>query len=141
MQEAPKCLPTFLVEMAIQTMVLQKEMSSGLVRLALECERRHDKDRIGLLNEPLWTMYCNGKKSGYGVKREPTEEDMNVMEILRPVSMGAGVIPSDEGPDGELAYVRAYFEHIIGSKDSETFYMLSPEGAHGPELSIFFVRL
>ncbi|GAB4847673.1 hypothetical protein Ancab_026735 [Ancistrocladus abbreviatus] len=143
-QENPRCLPTLVVELAMQTNMLQKELSSGMVRIALECEKRSDKEKLKLLDEPVWTMYCNGKKSGYGVKREANEEDLNVMELLRPVSMGAGVLPGNsevDGPDGELAYMRAHFEHVIGSKDSETLYMLSPDGNSGPELTVFFVRI
>lgn len=119
-----------------------------MVRIALECEKRQDKDHNKplLIEEPLWTMYCNGKKMGYGVRREATEEDLNVMELLKAVSMGAGVLPiksnvDDVNVDGELAYMRAPFEHVVGSKDSETLYMLSPEGNTGPELTIFFVRI
>lgn len=69
---------------------------------------------------------------------------MQVMELLKATSMGAGVLPGKSdvnGPDGELAYIRAHFERMVGSKDSETFYMLSPAGNNGPELSIFFVRV
>ncbi|KAJ4715585.1 protein MIZU-KUSSEI 1-like [Melia azedarach] len=143
-QENPRCLPTLVVELAMQTNVLQKEMGSGMVRIALECEKRPEKDKIKLLEEPLWSMYCNGKKTGYGVKREASEEDLHVMELLKAVSMGGGVLPGNsdaEGPDGELAYIRAHFERVVGSKDSETLYMLSPEGNNGPELSIFLVRI
>lgn len=64
--------------------------------------------------------------------------------MLKAVSMGAGVLPGrteTEGPDGEMAYMRAHFERVVGSKDSETLYMLSPDGNNGPELSIFFVRI
>jgi uncharacterized protein (TIGR01570 family) len=127
MQENPRCLPTLVVELAMQTNVLQKEMSSGMVRIALECEKRPEKDKTRLLEEVLWTMYCNGKKTGYGLKREATDEDLNVMELLRLVSMGAGVLPGNsgvDGPDGELAYIRAHFERVVGSRDSETLYML-----------------
>ncbi|KAH7520702.1 hypothetical protein FEM48_Zijuj08G0173200 [Ziziphus jujuba var. spinosa] len=145
LQESPKCVPSVIVELAMQTSILQKEMSSGMVRIALECEKRADaKDKTRIMDETLWTMYCNGKKTGYGVKREPTEEDLSVMEVLKPVSMGAGVLPGNsetEGPDGELAYMRAHFERVVGSRDSETLYMLSPDGNNGPELSIFFVRI
>lgn len=147
-QENPWTLPTAVVELAMQTHVLQKEMGVGMVRIALECEKRPpEKDRPPppeLLEEPLWTMFCNGKKTGYAVKREATEEDLQVMEVLRAVSMGAGVLPGRseaEGPDGEMAYMRAHFDRVIGSKDSETLYMVSPDGNTGPELSIFFVRL
>ncbi|KZV56049.1 protein MIZU-KUSSEI 1-like [Dorcoceras hygrometricum] len=143
-QENPRTLPTLVLELAMQTQVLQKEMSLGMVRIALECEKRTEKDKTKLVDEPLWTMFCNGKKIGYGVKREATEEDLHVMEVLKAVSMGAGVLPGRsevEGPDGEMAYMRAHFERVVGSKDSETLYMLSPDGNNGPELSIFFVRI
>lgn len=144
-QENPKCLPSLVVELSMQTSVLQKEMAAGMVRIALECEKRQEKDKTLLIEEPLWTMYCNGKKTGYGVKREATEEDLHVMELLKAITMGAGVVPMKnevDDVDGELAYMRASFEHVIGSKDSETLYMLSPEGNNpGPELSIFFVRI
>nr|DAD21828.1 TPA_asm: hypothetical protein HUJ06_023291 [Nelumbo nucifera] len=144
-QENPQCLPTLVVELAMETNVLQKKMSSGITRIALECEKRPGKDKIKLFEEPLWTMYCNGEKSGYSVRREASEEDLNIMELLKAVSMGAGVLPGNsklEGPDGEMDYIRAPFVHIVGSKDSETLYMVSPEGnINGPELTIFFVRI
>ncbi|CAK7337928.1 unnamed protein product [Dovyalis caffra] len=142
-QENSRCLPSLVVELSMQTQVLQKEMATGMLRIALECEKRPDKDKTRVLDEPLWTMFCNGRKCGYGVKRDASEEDLNVMELLKAVSMGAGVLPGNsnvEGPDGELAYMRAHFERVVGSKDSETLYMISPEGNTGPELSIFFVR-
>ncbi|XP_058781376.1 protein MIZU-KUSSEI 1 [Vicia villosa] len=144
-QENPKCLPSLVVELSMQTSVLQKEMAAGMVRIALECEKRQEKDKTLLIEEPLWTMYCNGKKTGYGVKRDATEEDLHVMELLKAITMGAGVVPLKnevDDVDAEVAYMRASFEHVVGSKDSETLYMLSPEGNNpGPELSIFFVRI
>ncbi|KAL8047245.1 hypothetical protein ABFX02_08G227500 [Erythranthe guttata] len=144
-QENSRTLPTAVVELAMQTHVLQKEMTQGMVRIALECDKRAPPaPAVELLEEPLWTMFCNGKKIGYGVKRAASEEDLHVMEVLKAVSMGAGVLPGRseaEGPDGEVAYMRAHFDRVVGSKDSETFYMLSPDGNNGPELSIFFVRV
>lgn len=142
-QENPWTLPTTVVELAMQTQVLQKEMGVGMVRIALECEKRPEKT-AELLDEPLWTMFCNGKKTGYAVRREATEEDLQVMELLKAVSMGAGVLPGRseaEGPDADMAYMRAHFDRVVGSKDSETLYMVSPDGNTGPELSIFFIRL
>ncbi|MBA0743527.1 hypothetical protein Gogos_006194 [Gossypium gossypioides] len=144
LQENPKCLPWLVIELALQTNVLQKELSAGMVRIVLECEKQTEKEKIKLFDEPLWTMYCNGKKTGYGVKREATEDDLSIMELLKAVSMGAGVLPGNtetEGPDGELAYMRAFFERVVGSKDSQTFYMVSPDAKNGPELSIFLVRI
>ncbi|XP_021762229.1 protein MIZU-KUSSEI 1-like [Chenopodium quinoa] len=142
-QENPRCLPMLLLELAIPTGKLLQDMGLGLVRIALECEK-HPSDKTKLIEEPIWTMYCNGKKTGYGIKREPTDDDLSVMQMLHAVSMGAGVLPSGEGvetPDGELTYMRSFFERVIGSKDSETYYMMNPDGSNGPELSIFFVRI
>ena len=122
-------------------------MSSGTVRIALECEKKHDQKREvagKLLDEAMWNMFCNGKKTGYGIKREASEEDLRTMEHLRAISMGAGVLPvsfEGESPDGEVAYLRSSFDHVIGSKDSETLYMISPVGNSGPILTVFFVRI
>nr|GEY27668.1 hypothetical protein [Tanacetum cinerariifolium] len=160
-QENPRCLPVLLLELSIPTGKLLQEMGLGLVRIAMECEKRGGKTK--LVDEPIWTMYCNGKKMGYGVKREPTADDMYVMQMLHAISMGAGVLPASgsdsnnnsdnhviadtavtvpsTSSDGELTYMRAHFERVTGSKDSETYYMMNPDGNSGPELSIFFVRV
>lgn len=117
----------------------------GLVRIALECEKNSNNNikKMKLIDEPIWTLFCNGRKSGYAVKREATDDDLNVIQTLHATSMGAGVIPARDssGEGGELAYMRACFERVVGSKDSETYYMMSPDGNSGPELSIFFVRI
>ena len=142
-QESPRCLPTLVLELAIPTGKLLQDMGTGLVRIALECEN-HPSEKVKIVEEPIWTLYCNGRKSGYAVRREPTDDDLIIMQLLHAVSMGAGVLPTDspEQPDGELTYLRAYFERVVGSKDSETYHMMSPEGnQNGTELSIFFVRI
>lgn len=122
-----------------------KEMSSDTVRLALESETKTHKKKV--LEEFVWGVYCNGKKYGYSIRRKNMGEDeLHVMQMLRGVSMGAGVLPGpapekDSGVDGELTYMRARFERVVGSKDSEALYMINPDGANGQELSIFFVRV
>lgn len=138
-QENPRGVPLLVLELSIQTGKLLQDMGSGLVRIALECEKNYS-EKLKLIDEPIWTMYCNGRKVGYAVKRGPTEEDLKVMQNLHAVSMGAGVLPT-ESSEGELTYMRAFFERTIGSKDSETYYMMNPNGTSGPELSIFFVRI
>ncbi|XP_071699470.1 protein MIZU-KUSSEI 1-like [Rutidosis leptorrhynchoides] len=143
-QENPRCLPMLLLELSIPTGKLLQEMGLGLVRIALECEKQGGKTK--LVDEPIWTMYCNGRKMGYGVKREPTDDDLYVMQLLHAISMGAGVLPASGGDNsnnnnGELTYMRAHFERVIGSNNSETYYMMNPDGNSGPELSIFFVRV
>lgn len=119
-------------------------MGMGLNRLALECEKHSSNDKTKIIEEPIWTLFCNGKKTGYGVKREPTDDDLSIMQMLRAVSVAVGVLPNEmsDPQDGELSYMRAHFERVIGSKDSETYYMMMPDGnSNGPELSVFFVRV
>ncbi|XP_042465937.1 uncharacterized protein LOC122048437 [Zingiber officinale] len=145
-QENPRSVPHLLLEVAVPTARFMQDMgSSGLVRVALECEKKVATGRKSrrVLDEPMWTAYVNGRSVGYAARRDPTELDLGVMQLLHAVSMGAGVLPADKTDpvDGELTYMRAYFDRVIGSKDSETFYMLNPDGNAGPELSIFFVRI
>ncbi|XP_048127083.1 protein MIZU-KUSSEI 1 [Rhodamnia argentea] len=147
-QDGPQSDPVLLLELAISTSALVKEMSSGLVRIALECEKIAADRPPRLFQEPAWTMYCNGRKCGYAASRSCTESDLHVLRTVRTMSVGAGVIPvlADDGRksgggDGELLYMRARFERVVGSRDSEAFYMLNPDGNGGPELSIFLLRI
>ncbi|KAL6187892.1 hypothetical protein ACLB2K_039287 [Fragaria x ananassa] len=145
-QEDPKLNPTFLIELATPTSVLVREMASGLVRIALECEKKtdHKKKGLKLLDEPLWRTYCNGKKCGFAMRRDGGPEEWKVLKALEPVSMGAGILPGNEdgaGSEGELMYMRAKFERVVGSKDSEAFYMMNPDGSAGPELSVYLLRV
>lgn len=84
-----------ILELELETNELQNEMNVGMVRIALECEKQQEKEKVKLLEEPLWTMFFNGRKGGRGVKREPTEEDYYVMETLAAVAMGAGVFAGE----------------------------------------------
>ncbi|XP_021284681.1 protein MIZU-KUSSEI 1 [Herrania umbratica] len=142
-QDDPHCVPMFVIELPMLTSALQKEMASDIVRIALESETKTHKKKV--LEEFVWAVYCNGRKMGYSIRRKQLSEDeLHVMQLLRGVSMGAGVLPSpnekETAADGELTYMRARFERVVGSKDSEALYMINPDGAPGPELSIFFVR-
>ncbi|KAK2651869.1 hypothetical protein Ddye_011725 [Dipteronia dyeriana] len=152
-QDDPRSEPVLLLELAISTSTLVKEMASGLVRIALECEKtvplQTGRGRAGkLFYEPMWTMYCNGRKCGYAASRRCTESDWHVLSTVQSVSVGAGVIPVMEearktgaSSEGELLYMRAKFERVVGSRDSEAFYMLNPDNNGGPELSIFLLRI
>ncbi|XP_002524384.3 protein MIZU-KUSSEI 1 [Ricinus communis] len=137
-----KLNPPFLIELATPTSVLVREMASGLVRIALECEKKPQKKAGKLLDEPIWRTYCNGKKCGYAMRRECGPEEWKVLKAVEPISMGAGVLPGNgAGSDGELMYMRARFERVVGSKDSEAFYMMNPDGSGGPELSVYLLRV
>ncbi|KAL7091090.1 hypothetical protein ACP275_12G083600 [Erythranthe tilingii] len=142
-QEDFKAGPAFLVELATPTSVLVKEMASGLVRIALECDKKIEKKGLvvtRILDEPVWRTYCNGKKCGYALRRECGPDEWKVLNAVGPISMGAGVLPGSES-DGEMMYMRAKFERVVGSKDSEAFYMMNPDGNGGPELSIYLLRV
>ncbi|PKA59807.1 hypothetical protein AXF42_Ash011932 [Apostasia shenzhenica] len=141
-QDTPRSIPALVLKLAVPTCRFMQDMGSGLLRIALECEKKPG-DRTKLLDEPLWTAFINGRKIGYAQRREPTESDLHVLQLLHAVSMGAGVLPPElsDPNDGELTYMRAHFDRVVGSRDSETFYMLNPDGNSGPELSIFFVRI
>ncbi|XP_073116095.1 protein MIZU-KUSSEI 1 [Elaeis guineensis] len=144
-QVDPRSCPALLIELATPTSTLVREMASGLVRIALECERRGSgggrKAAGKLVEEPLWRAYCNGKKCGYAVRRQCGPADWRVLRAVQPVSMGAGVLPGDGGPQGEMMYMRARFERVVGSKDSEALYMMNPDSNGGPELSIYLLRV
>ncbi|KAI4986973.1 hypothetical protein ZWY2020_019603 [Hordeum vulgare] len=162
LQETPRSLPSLVVELALQTHALLRELGNPAgARIVLETERRRGagegpSKRAPLLEEAAWTMFCNGRKTGYAVRREATDYDLTVMETLRAVSMGAGVLPvpvaagaaaGGGGGDDEVAYMRGCFEHLVGSWDSESLYMVAPQQGGGtgtgtgPELAVFFVRL
>lgn len=149
-QRDPTSQPAFLIELATPISGLVREMASGLVRIALECDKEKEKEEekksLRLLEEPVWRTYCNGKKSGFATRRECGPKDWKVLKAVEPISMGAGVLPGNEaeaqaGSDGELMYMRAKFERIVGSRDSEAFYMMNPDSNGAPELSIYLLRV
>ncbi|KAM0947777.1 putative protein MIZU-KUSSEI 1-like, plant [Dioscorea sansibarensis] len=173
-QDDPRSEPVLLLELATPTSHLVKEMASGMVRILLECERASNtninmnkKKRTPsrcLWDEPMWTMYCNGHRRGFAVSRQCTVSDLHVLGAVQTVSVGAGVLPGvmgnalemgkgsgavlDGSLGGEVMYMRAKFERVVGSKDSEAFYMISPDCGRGkrfdnggPELSLFLLRI
>ena len=100
-----------------------------------------------LVEEATWRAYCNGRKCGYAVRRECGADEWRVLRAVEPVSVGAGVLPDGDdatgatGGEGDLMYMRAKFERVVGSRDSEAFYMVNPDGGGGPELSIYLLRV
>ncbi|KAJ0987140.1 hypothetical protein J5N97_005496 [Dioscorea zingiberensis] len=135
--------PLLLLDFAIPTAQLAREMRHGLLRIALECSAasRRSSPASPLFSVPVWTMYCNGRRVGFAVKRQMNGADAAVFKLMQKVSVGAGVLPGkSDGGDGELMYLRASFERVVGSHDSESFHMINPVGSSGQELSIFLLR-
>ncbi|KAK9748185.1 hypothetical protein RND81_02G042000 [Saponaria officinalis] len=148
--------PVFFIELATPITNLVKEMAYGLVRIALECDKEEvvvqEKNnkrvkirRKRLLEEQIWRTYCNGKNCGFATKREIGLNEAKILKTVEPISMGAGVLPgfngSGSGSEGELMYMRAQFERVVGSRDSEAFYMVNPDCHGTPELSIYLLRV
>ncbi|OIT29181.1 PREDICTED: protein MIZU-KUSSEI 1-like [Nicotiana attenuata] len=137
--------PAFLVELATPISGLVREMASGLVRIALECDKEEEKKATRLTDEPIWRTYCNGKKCGFANRRECGPKELQILKAVEPISMGAGVLPGNGGEEsadsGEIMYMRAKFERVIGSRDSEAFYMMNPDSNGAPELSVYLLRV
>ncbi|XP_010548823.1 PREDICTED: protein MIZU-KUSSEI 1 [Tarenaya hassleriana] len=132
-----------LLELAVPTEVLAQEMRGGVLRIALESNNTYwdngnDESLSHLLSTPLWNMYCNGRKVGFAIKREPSKAELAALNVLSSVTEGAGVINADE--KDHVMYLRASFERVFGSSDSESFHLIDPHGIIGQELSIFFFR-
>ncbi|XP_055829982.1 protein MIZU-KUSSEI 1-like [Solanum dulcamara] len=145
-QKDPNSQPAFLVELATPISGLVNEMSSGLVRIALECDKTDEKKSTKLIDEPLWRTYCNGKKCGFATTRECGPKELQILKAVEPISMGVGVLPrneeeSDECDSGDVMYMRAKFERVVGSRDSEAFYMMNPDCDGAAELSIYLLRV
>jgi len=105
LQDNARCRPTLVVELALPTHALLRELGAHAgARIVLESEKHaepadaadaggdgagaggasfkhHDNDGW-VREEPMWTMFCNAKRVGYAVRREPTEEDIAVLETL-----------------------------------------------------------
>ncbi|KAK6939143.1 Protein MIZU-KUSSEI 1-like, plant [Dillenia turbinata] len=139
--------PILLLDLAVPTSYLAREMQHGLLRIALECDHRSlnlkhkasdepSSAASGLFDVPAWSMYCNGRKVGFALRRHLTVSDITVLDLMRSVSVGAGVLPLH----GDLLYLRATFDRVVGSRDSESFHMINPDGTSAQELSIFFLR-
>ncbi|KAJ0964989.1 hypothetical protein J5N97_026127 [Dioscorea zingiberensis] len=142
LQDDSRSSPLLLLDFAIPTAQLAREMRHGLLRIALECDRENARSRTSsLFAVPVWSMYCNGRKVGFAVRRQMNDGDAAVFKLMQTVSVGAGVLPGKSNAgDGELMYLRASFERVIGSLDSESFHMINPVGSSGQELSVFLLR-
>ncbi|OVA17769.1 Protein of unknown function DUF617 [Macleaya cordata] len=142
--------PSLLLELSLPTYLFVKEMKCGLVRIALECNRS-DLSSCPLHSIPIWTMCIDGRKVGFASKRRATDKDRLILKTMKSMTVGAGVIPagltssssddqSEGGGEGEVVYMRANYERVIGSADSESFHLVNPDGFPGHELSVFLLR-
>ncbi|CAL4907279.1 unnamed protein product [Urochloa decumbens] len=162
--------PPFLFELSVPMQSLATEMGSGLLRIALECHRPisggvpHDGGGAAAAGggasrtRNVWKASCNGRDVGYAVRRRPTDCDRRVLESMRTMATGVGVLPPAvalEGPNdgnlqqdggggcGEVLYMRATYERVVGSRDAVSYHLINPGTAGGSppqELSVFLLR-
>ncbi|XP_073148399.1 protein MIZU-KUSSEI 1 [Henckelia pumila] len=137
--------PSLLLELSIPTTTLIQEMQCGLVRIALEFNAAESAEselnRCPLHSIPLWTLCCNGRKLGFAVRRKATQQNRLMLKTMQNITVGAGVIPCGSGPGSEgIMYMRANYECVVGSADSESFHLINPDDGPGQELSFFLLR-
>ncbi|EYU30961.1 hypothetical protein MIMGU_mgv1a018910mg [Erythranthe guttata] len=92
-----------------------------------------------LLAMPLWTMYFNGKKIGFAVKKKPSTADNEVLKKIEKIGVGAGITRVED----DVMYLRGKFERFHGSANSESFHLIDNDDGNdniGQELSFYFLR-
>ncbi|XP_050383355.1 protein MIZU-KUSSEI 1 [Argentina anserina] len=137
--------PALLLELSILTHQLVKEMRFGLVRITLECDDRSDLATCPLRSVPAWALHCNGRKIGFSARRKAGDKVRLMLKAMNSTTVGAGALPAQFGfgssdSDGPVMYMRANYEHVIGSADSESFHLINPDQFPGQELSVFLLR-
>lgn len=138
--------PILLLELAVPTAILAREMRGGVLRIALESTCTSVGKSV--LSSAGWSMYFNGRKVGYAVRRRASAEEVETLRRMGTVVEGAGVIGAAgtkkecaEEDDNYLMYLRGNFDRVVGgSGDSESFHLRDPNGSIGQELSIYFFR-
>ncbi|XP_009401515.2 protein MIZU-KUSSEI 1-like [Musa acuminata AAA Group] len=140
LHDSSRTSPILLLEFTIPTACLAREMRHGLLRVGLECDRNRARCS-SLFGVPVWSVYCNGRKVGFAIRRRMSEGDAAILKLMRAISVGTGVLPgASKMGEGDILYLRASFERVIGSINSESFHMINPVGCTGQQLSIFLVR-
>lgn len=142
-QEDPRSPPLLLLEFSTPTPRLAKEMQADQLRIVLECEKTKENSGSALFSEPMWGMFCNGRRVGFAIKKQSLNSpDQNAIELMKSISTGAGIVPVVEGSSHEedLVYMRAHYERVVSSVDSQAFHMINPDCSYNQEFSIFFLR-
>ncbi|KAJ7524380.1 hypothetical protein O6H91_17G002700 [Diphasiastrum complanatum] len=137
--------PLLLLEFSMPTSVLLKEMSSESLQILLQCVRppvAAGQMSQSIFSEPVWSMCCNGAEVGVAVKREASRADQKLLRLIRKVSVGLVVIPGKTGTskDEDTICMRAIYERVVNSADSESYHMISPQDGPRQELSLFLLR-
>ncbi|KAL3723897.1 hypothetical protein ACJRO7_035978 [Eucalyptus globulus] len=141
MQNRAGTSPFVTLELPLHTSHFAALVRGQTNRIVFTCtyEPEGGSGRRPLLSAPVWAMLCNGRKMGFAVRRAGSHEDASLLEMIRSVSTGAGLLPDKEGV-GEHKYLRGQFVRTVGSSDCEAYHLADPSGCFGQELSLFFLR-
>ncbi|KAI3437419.1 SCP domain-containing protein [Psidium guajava] len=140
MQNHAETTPFMTLELPLHTSHFAALVRGETDRIVFTCPDELDGgSRHPLLSAPVWAMLCNGRKMGFAVRRAGSHEDALLLEMIRSVTAGAGLLP-DKAGFGEHKYLRGQFVRTVGSSDSEAYHLVDPSGCFGQELSLFFLR-
>ncbi|KAK9285589.1 hypothetical protein L1049_024784 [Liquidambar formosana] len=141
-QQDSSGFPLILLDLPIHTSKFASFIERGISRIVFECHRETGESPRPLLSVTKWVMNCNGQKMGLAMRREVTRKETVLLEMMRTVTAGAGVLPDKGGlGSGGCKYLRGQFERAVGSTDSEAYHLMDPSDCLGQELSIFFLRI
>lgn len=118
--------PTLLLQLSIPTHLLVKEMQPGLLQVTLSNPPHSQLRSCALHSVPVWTLSINGKQFGFAVRLKPTGQIRVMLQTVQSTTVGPGVNPSGLDPGGDLMYMRANYEWVIGGPDSESFHLINP---------------
>ncbi|KAL2481596.1 hypothetical protein Adt_34562 [Abeliophyllum distichum] len=132
--------PSLLLELSIPTTSLVHEMQCGLVRIALEFNASDSPESelscCPLHSVPLWSLFCNGRKLGFAVRRKATQQNRLMLKTMQNITVGAGVIPPGSGSE-EIMYMRANYECVIGNAGLRIFPFNQPGSGPGSRTQHF----
>ncbi|KAF8405149.1 hypothetical protein HHK36_010047 [Tetracentron sinense] len=137
-QEHSGSFPFLLLDLPLHTCDFASHIRHGVTRIVLESNRGDSPE--SLLSVPTWVMHCNGRRLGFATRRQMTDKDAWLLETMRTVSAGAGILPGKAPNSTGFKYLRGTFDRVLGS-DSEAYYLNDPSGCFAQELSVFFLRL
>ncbi|CAA7393837.1 unnamed protein product [Spirodela intermedia] len=154
LQLDPSAPPHLFVELPLIATEFAAGIRDGGWRISLECLSLDDVTAAKPLLEAteVWKVSLNGMKAGLATRPQMTEREARLLEVTRTVSTGAGILPPDiaaaapaspsQSPEGTggCKYLRGSFDRVVGSPDSESYYLVDPDGDLSHVLSFFFYR-
>ncbi|CAA6657723.1 unnamed protein product [Spirodela intermedia] len=144
LQLDPSAPPHLFVELPLIATEFAAGIRDGGWRISLECLSLDDVTAAKPLLEAteVWKVSLNGMKAGLATRPQMTEREARLLEVTRTVSTGAGILPPIQRRRRlrGCKYLRGSFDRVVGSPDSESYYLVDPDGDLSHVLSFFFYR-